>query len=33
VLSPFTFFLTLGIDAVLEAFLAVPDEGDHAVVF
>jgi bacillithiol synthase len=33
VLSPFTFFLTLGVGSVLEAFLALPDEGDHAIAF
>jgi bacillithiol biosynthesis cysteine-adding enzyme BshC len=33
VLSPFTFFLTLGPQAVRDAFLALPTEGDHAIRF
>jgi bacillithiol synthase len=33
VLSPFTFFLTLGPQVVRDAFLALPPEGDHAIRF
>jgi bacillithiol biosynthesis cysteine-adding enzyme BshC len=33
VLSPFSFFLTLGPTAVRDAFLALPAEGDHAIRF
>ncbi|MFN2322197.1 MAG: bacillithiol biosynthesis cysteine-adding enzyme BshC [Trueperaceae bacterium] len=33
VLSPFTFFLTLGVAPVRDAFLALPPAGDHAIVF
>jgi len=33
VLSPFTFFLTLGVDAVRDAFLTLPPEGDHGLTF
>jgi uncharacterized protein YllA (UPF0747 family) len=33
VLSPFTFFLTLGVEAVRDAFLGLPPEGDHALTF
>lgn len=31
VLSPFSFFLTLGPSAVRDAFLALPAEGEHAI--
>lgn len=33
VLSPFTFFLTLGVEPVRDAFLALPTGGDHAIAF
>lgn len=33
VLSPFSFFLKFGVRSVVEAFLALPPEGDHEVVF
>ena len=33
VLSPFTFFLTLGVAPVRDAFLTLPPTGDHALVF
>jgi len=33
VLSPFTFFLTLGVEPVRDAFLTLPPEGDHALTF
>ena len=33
VLSPFTFFLTLGVDAVRDGFLGLPPEGDHVLRF
>lgn len=33
VLSPFSFFLTLGVAPVRDAFLAMPAEGDHALRF
>jgi len=33
VLSPFTFFLTLGVDAVRDRFLELPPEGDHVLTF
>ena len=33
VLSPFTFFLTLGVDAVRDGFLELPPEGDHVLTF
>lgn len=33
VLSPFTFFLTLGVEPVRDAFLALPPDGDHALPF
>ena len=31
VISPFSFFLKFGVQPVLDAFLALPPEGDHAV--
>lgn len=33
VLSPFTFFLTLGVEAVRDGFLGLPPEGDHVLTF
>jgi len=33
VLSPFTFFLTLGVAPVRDAFLTLPPTGDHAIAF
>ena len=33
ILSPFSFFLKFGIDNVVNAFLALPPEGDHTVRF
>jgi bacillithiol synthase len=33
VVSPFSFFLTLGVESVRDAFLALPPEGDHAIEF
>lgn len=33
VLSPFTFFLTLGVAPVRDAFVALPPTGDHAIEF
>lgn len=33
VLSPFTFFLTLGVEPVRDAFLTVEPEGDHVLAF
>jgi bacillithiol synthase len=33
VLSPFTFFLTLGVDTVRDAFLTLPPQGDHVLEF
>jgi bacillithiol synthase len=33
VLSPFTFFLTLGVETVRDAFLALPPQGDHVLEF
>ncbi len=33
VLSPFSFFLTLGVAPVRDAFLAMPTEGEHALTF
>jgi bacillithiol biosynthesis cysteine-adding enzyme BshC len=33
VLSPFSFFLTLGVEPVRDAFLALPASGDHAIAF
>lgn len=33
VLSPFSFFLTLGVASVRDAFLELPPEGEHAITF
>jgi len=33
VLSPFTFFLTLGVEAVRDGFLELPPEGEHVLTF
>jgi bacillithiol synthase len=33
VVSPFSFFLTLGIESVRDAFLELPTEGEHAIEF
>ncbi|MBA2668306.1 MAG: bacillithiol biosynthesis BshC, partial [Trueperaceae bacterium] len=33
VVSPFSFFLTLGVESVRDAFLELPVEGDHAIEF
>ena len=33
ILSPFSFFLKFGVDNVVNAFLALPPEGDHTVRF
>jgi bacillithiol synthase len=33
VLSPFTFFLTLGVEPVRDAFLSLPPQGDHVLEF
>jgi bacillithiol synthase len=33
VVSPFSFFLTLGVESVRDAFLELPTEGEHAIEF